>query len=124
MRDHSLERLYRLLPGHIRAIDAAEGRPLQALMQLFARELEIVEGDTDALYDNWFIETCEDWAVPYIGELVGARALRPFGGGLAARLCRQHARLSPGAKARSPRSSRSRATSPAGPALRSSSSAG
>ncbi len=81
MRDTSLDRLYRLLPGHIRASDANEGRQLQALMEILASELEVVEGDIDALYDNWFIETCEDWVVPYIGDLVGARMLRPFGDG-------------------------------------------
>jgi hypothetical protein len=81
MRDRTLDRLYRLLPGHIRASDADEGRPLQALMQILASELEVVEGDIDTLYDNWFIETCEDWVVPYIGDLVGARPLREFGDG-------------------------------------------
>jgi hypothetical protein len=81
MRDRSLDRIYRLLPEHMRASDAAEGRPLQALMQVLARELEVVESDIDALYDNWFIETCEDWVVPYIGDLVGARALRETGTG-------------------------------------------
>lgn len=81
MRDRSRDRLYRLLPGHIRALDADEGRPLQALMQILAGELEVVEQDIDTLYDNWFIETCEDWVVPYLGDLVGARALREFGEG-------------------------------------------
>jgi len=50
-------------------------------MRILARELEVVEEDIDYLYDNWFIETCEDWVVPYIGDLVGARRLRPFGDG-------------------------------------------
>ncbi|WP_117190420.1 hypothetical protein [Rhizobium terrae] len=81
MRDRSRERLYRLLPDHLRALDAKEGRPLQALMQILAGELEVVEQDIDILYDNWFIETCEDWVVPYIGDLVGARGLRSFGEG-------------------------------------------
>lgn len=81
MRDAMKDRLYRLLPGHIRAADALEGRPLQALMQILAGELEVVESDLDQLYDNWFIETCEDWVVPYIGDLVGARPLRPFSDG-------------------------------------------
>ncbi len=87
MRERSKDRLYTLLPGHHRARDAEERRPLQALMRLLAEELEIVEADVDALYDNCFIETCEPWAIPYIGDLVGARPLRPFGedgGGLRA----------------------------------------
>ncbi len=81
MRDRSRDRLYRLLPDHIRTMDAGEGRPLQALMQILAGELETVERDIDTLYDNWFIETCEDWVVPYLGDLVGARGLREFGKG-------------------------------------------
>ncbi len=81
MRNSAIDRLYRLLPGYITARDADEGRPLLALMQILTRELELVERDIDALYDNWFIETCEDWAVSYIGDLVGARTLREFGEG-------------------------------------------
>jgi len=32
------------------------------------------------MYDNWFIETCEDWVVPYIGALLGLPALQPVPG--------------------------------------------
>jgi hypothetical protein len=81
LRDLSPDRLYRLLPGHMRALDVGEGRALQALMRVFGRELDLVETDIEALYDDLFIETCEPWVVPYIGDLVGARALREFGGG-------------------------------------------
>lgn len=87
MAERAPDRLYRLLPGHHLARDAEAGRPLEALMRILAAELEVVEADIDRLYENWFIETCEPWAIPYIGELVGARPLRPFGeegGGLRA----------------------------------------
>lgn len=40
-------------------------------------ELEAVEADSARLYDNWFIETCDEWTVPYIGDLLGARPIRP-----------------------------------------------
>ncbi|UVO55690.1 hypothetical protein [Sphingomonas sp. SUN039] len=73
--------LYTLLPDHFRNRDADQGRPLQALMELLAGELALVERDIDQLYDNWFIETCEQWVIPYIADLVGARALRSFGDG-------------------------------------------
>jgi len=76
-RDH----LYRLLPGHIRALDADEGRPLRALMRIFGTELATVNDDIEALHENWFIETCEPWVIPYIGDLTGARGLREFGAG-------------------------------------------
>ena len=75
MRDISPERIYRLLPGHHQADDHEQGHALRALAVLLAEELEIVEADIDALYENWFIETCEDWVIPYLGDLVGARPL-------------------------------------------------
>ena len=64
------DRLYDLLPAYHRMRDVDEGRPLQALLRLIGREAQVVEDDLLALYDGWFIETCADWLVPYIGELV------------------------------------------------------
>lgn len=69
------DRLYSLLPAIYRVRDAAEGEPLRALMAVMERELELLESDIDRLYDNWFIETCDEWAVPYIGDLLGVRGL-------------------------------------------------
>ena len=37
------ERLYALLPAILRQRDVEQGRPLQALLALFARELEAME---------------------------------------------------------------------------------
>ena len=81
MRNRPARALFELLPQHLRVRDAEVGRPLEALTGLLAEELRIVEQDIDQLYDNWFIETCEPWAVPYIAALVGARGLRDIGGG-------------------------------------------
>ena len=39
-------------------------------------ELERIEADIARLYDNWFIETCDEWVVPYIGDLLGVRPIR------------------------------------------------
>lgn len=71
------ERLYQLLPSIHRLRDAAEGEPLRALLAVIEAELEAVEADTARLYDNWFIETCDEWTVPYIGDLLGVRPVRP-----------------------------------------------
>ena len=38
---------------------------------MIAEQVEVVEDDISQLYDNWFVETCQDWVVPYIGDLVG-----------------------------------------------------
>ena len=35
----------------------------------------MLEADVERLYDDWFIETCQEWVVPYIGDLLGVRGL-------------------------------------------------
>ena len=34
----------------------------------------------DGLYDDWFVETCAEWVLPYIGDLLGVQGLRPVPG--------------------------------------------
>jgi hypothetical protein len=65
------DRLYALLPSVHRQRDADQGYPLKALLRVIAEQVNIVEDDIAQLYDNWFIETAQDWIVPYIGDLVG-----------------------------------------------------
>jgi hypothetical protein len=73
------DRLYELLPVVYRQRDADQGYPLRALLQVISEQVEIVEGNIDQLYENWFIETCEDWVVPYIGDLIGYQAVHEAG---------------------------------------------
>lgn len=72
------DRLFDLLPQHIRRRDAETGGPLRALLAVIAEQADIVESSLEQLYDDWFIETCADWAVPYIGDLVGYQMLRGY----------------------------------------------
>jgi hypothetical protein len=65
------DRLYDLVPAVYRLRDADQGYPLRALLRVIAEQVDIVEQDIGKLYDNWFVETCEDWVVPYIGALIG-----------------------------------------------------
>ncbi|OQA41969.1 MAG: hypothetical protein BWY52_02384 [Chloroflexi bacterium ADurb.Bin325] len=76
MSPTSEDRLYNLLPAIYRIRDAEQGQPLRVLMGVLEQELLLVEQDIDRLYDNWFIETCAEWLVPYIGDLLGVRNLR------------------------------------------------
>lgn len=69
------ERLYQLLPAVYRQRDAEQGEPLRALLAVMEAELDTVAADMDGLYENWFIETCAEWVVPYIGDLLGVRGL-------------------------------------------------
>lgn len=75
----SLDRLYELLPAVYRRRDAEQGYPLQALLRVIAEQVNVVEDDIAQLYENWFIETCQDWVVPYIGDLSGYRLVHEAG---------------------------------------------
>ena len=82
------DRLYELVPVVYRLRDAEQGYPLKALLRVIAEQVNLVEQDIADLYDNWFIETCADWVVPYIGTLINYQAVHeagePTAGGAAA----------------------------------------
>jgi hypothetical protein len=89
----NIDRLYDLLPLFYRKKDVEQGNhlkdfkdaeqdhpeglednedgPLKAFLRIISEQVEVVENDIDQLYDNWFIETCQNWVVPYIGDLIG-----------------------------------------------------
>ncbi len=70
------ERLYALLPTIHRIRDADRGQILRALLGVLETGLDEVREDVDGLYDNWFIETCDPWVVPYIADLLGIEGIR------------------------------------------------
>lgn len=76
MSEFTGETLYGLLPTIYRTRDAARGWPLRALLGLVETQVIAIEADIARLYDNWFIETCDEWVVPYIGDLLDVRQLR------------------------------------------------
>lgn len=53
--------------------------PLASLLAVFAPELEAMEDSLSQLYDDLFIETCADWMIPYLGDLIGYEPLHPLG---------------------------------------------
>ncbi len=75
----SPDRLYELLPAVYRGRDEGLGRPLRALLRVIAEQVDVVEEDIDQLYENWFVETCQDWVVPYIGDLIAYRPAHEAG---------------------------------------------
>jgi hypothetical protein len=76
---HSPDRLYELLPVIYRLRDADEGYPLRALLRVIAEQVNAVEDDIAQLYENWFVETCQDWVVPYLGDLIGYQIVHEAG---------------------------------------------
>jgi hypothetical protein len=68
------------LPDFFETRDSERDGALRALLAVIAGQGALMEADIARLYDNWFIETCDDWAVPYIGALLGVRGLYPVAG--------------------------------------------
>jgi hypothetical protein len=75
------DRLLTLLPALYRLRDEEEGGPLAALLAVIGREVDVLQEGVAQSYDNSFVETCAEWVLPYIGDLLGARPLLPIPGG-------------------------------------------
>ncbi|HSQ24615.1 MAG TPA: hypothetical protein VLN44_09395 [Pyrinomonadaceae bacterium] len=73
------DRLYELLPVIDRTRDAEQGFPLRALLRVINEQVDVVENDIAQLYENWFIETADDWAVPYLAALIGYHPVHEAG---------------------------------------------
>lgn len=69
------DRLFTLLPRVHQRRDEEIGGPLRALLAVITEQADLLDADLTQLYEDWFIETCQDWVVPYLGDLVGYRAL-------------------------------------------------
>jgi hypothetical protein len=75
--------LFALLPAVYRLRDAqiaqsqglAQG-PLESLLMVIDEQVAIVADDLTQLYEDQFIETCAQWVIPYIGDLIGYQSVR------------------------------------------------
>jgi len=67
--------LYELLPGLYRLRDAERGYPLREVLGIASGQADVIKKNIDGLWDDIFIETCADWVIPYIGDLVGNNPL-------------------------------------------------
>src|SRR5215813_9446657 len=45
--------------------------PLHSLLLVIQEQLAVLGEDLDQFYDDQFIETCAQWVIPYIGDLIG-----------------------------------------------------
>ena len=70
-------RLWNLLPAIYRTNDvgpvAGAAGPLRELVNRIGNQAAVVRRSIDRLGENQSIETCDDWAIPYIGDLVATR---------------------------------------------------
>jgi len=72
--EYYAQRLWALLPGVYRTDDTdvygASG-PLQELLNRIGGQVAVVRRSIDRLWADQSIETCDDWVIPYIGDLLG-----------------------------------------------------
>ncbi len=72
------EKLWELVPAWIRAQDVAAGPPgtLRQLVEIIGENAAELRRSHDRLWDDAFIELADQWAVPYLGDLVGTRLVQ------------------------------------------------
>ena len=70
-----IEKLWEWIPSLYRHEDGIAERPgtLRALVELIGEQVAVLRRSHDRLWDDAFIDLCDDWAVPYLGDLVGTR---------------------------------------------------
>jgi len=64
--------LFELLPAYFRDVDARADGLLEEVTGVISRQATAVERDLAQMHADCFIETCADWVIPYIADLLGA----------------------------------------------------
>jgi hypothetical protein len=69
------EKIWEWIPPFYRDEDGLAANPdvLRGLVEILAHQAAIARRSIDRLWDDAFIELCDDWAIPYLGDLVGTR---------------------------------------------------
>jgi hypothetical protein len=73
--------LLALLPDLYSVRDAETGGALRALLGVLGAQADVLDEDIGRLYDDWFIETCDERLAGHIGDLLGVRPLHSIGTG-------------------------------------------
>lgn len=73
-REYLAEKLWEWLPAIYREMDAQQGNgALRALVETLAAQAAVLKRSQDRLWDDAHVELADDWAIPYLAELVGTR---------------------------------------------------
>ena len=69
------EKLWELIPPSYRDLDGTSEPPgaLRGLVEVMAEQAAILRRSQDRLWEDQFVERADDWAVPYVGDLVATR---------------------------------------------------
>ncbi len=76
------EKLWNWIPEAHRDADftARQGEVLRPLIEVIAGDAAVARRAIDRLWENGFIDYADDWAVAYIGDLLGTRLLNSING--------------------------------------------
>ena len=71
-------RLWQMLPAIYRSLDGGSvdpGRrgPLREIVNRIGAEAAVIRRSIDRMWEDQSIESCDDWIIPYIGDLLGTR---------------------------------------------------
>ncbi len=71
------EKLWEMIPSIYRHEDGLAENPgvLRAIVEVMAEQAAILRRSQDRLWEDQFVETASDWAVPYLADLVATRLL-------------------------------------------------
>jgi hypothetical protein len=72
------ERLWQMLPALYRTADsdaAGVQGPLRELVGRIGAQVAVVRRSMDRMWADQSIETCDDWVIPYLGDLLGTRLI-------------------------------------------------
>lgn len=68
--------LYERLPEIYRTKDAENDDQLQGYLSMVEEMFSEIHKNIEGLYDDLFIESCAEWVIPYIGDLLGVSHLK------------------------------------------------
>jgi hypothetical protein len=75
------EKIWRLLPAIYRTLDVSSvpggAGPLREMVNRIGSQVAVVRRNIDRVWEDQSIETCDDWVIPYIGDLLATRLI-PF----------------------------------------------
>jgi hypothetical protein len=70
-------KLWAMLPAIYRTLDSPDNGitpgPLQEFFNRIGTQAAVLRRSIDRLWENQSIETCDDWVIPYIGQLLATR---------------------------------------------------
>lgn len=77
LQGYLAEKLWEMIPSIYRHEDGLAENPgvLRALVEILAEQAAVLRRSHDRLWEDQFIELCQEWAIPYLGDLVATRLL-------------------------------------------------